>query len=372
MFKDAKQFVLSIILISLLLVSCNSSDNIVKVINSSPKYLDKYIELEKSYSIDVTQINIFSKDSDFQRLIDFDIHNNMYILDWYEGKISVFDENGKLLRQFGRKGQGPKEFLDANALVIKKDKIYVFQGFSGLKIVNLEGEYISNYVVQIENRLKVKAVGDIFYLFRGKTDRTFTELELILSIEDDTFTKRKEIFRYKYPLGLRGPDYDFRMYDWLLISDNGEFYFPEDNLNKYSIIKYDKEGKPKLIFGRIYKVKEYSKEAKERFYSIYKKEVERGQKEFPQTPPIVRNMFQDTKKNIWVVTGETYEDNMNPNYENTIDIFNEKGEWLYSFKSTILSRYCFYHAGRIYKVLPINLDTFNQYIEVYKIKYLKD
>lgn len=374
MFKEANHIVAGIMLISLIFVSCNSDvDNIEQIRNSSPKYTDKtYVDIVKSHSIDVTQIGMLSKESDFDRLIDFDVRNNMYILDPYESKVWVFNEDGKLVRNFGRPGQGPEEFDRPNSIVIKGGNIYVFQGFYEYKIVDFEGHYISSHLAQIENRLKVKAIGENFYLFRGKTDRTLTKLELILSIEDDSFSGGKVIFKYIYPPGLAGPSYDFRWHNWLLISDNGEFYFPEDNLRKYSIIKYNKEGRPKLIFGRQYHIKEYSKEAKNRFYSIYEREIEKGELEFPISPPIVVNMFQDKKKNIWVISGETYEDNMNPNYENSIDIFNEKGEWLYSFKSKSLSRYCIYNNGMIYKIMPVNLDTYDQYIEVYKIKYYED
>ena len=369
-----KQFIAGIILISIIFVSCNSNnDGIVKVSNSSPKFVDeKYVDLEKLSSIDVTQISMFSKESspDFERVIGFDKNNNMYILDEYESTISVFNENGEFVKTFGRKGQGPKEFSRPYTLIIKKDKIYVFQGFFEYKIVNLEGEYISTHSIHIENPLKYKIIGDSFYLLRGKTDQTFTKLELILlRIEDDDFSKSREIFKYEYPPGLGGPNYDFTYTNWLLISNNSEFYFPEDNFSKYSIIKYNKEGEPELIFSRKYNKKEYSKEAKDRFYSIYEQQIKKGDKEFPLSPPVVRNMFQDNKKNIWVISGETYEDNRNPDYENTIDIFNKKGEWLYSFKSKLLSRSCFYNDGRIYRVLPINLDTYDQYIEVYKIKY---
>jgi hypothetical protein len=374
MFKEVKYFFAGIMLFSIVLVSCQSnSDEIVKVDNSSPKYVDeKYVELEKLYSIDVTQISLFGKDtsSSLQRLIDFDENNNLYILDSFESKISVFDEKGGFMKSFGRAGQGPKEFTRPNALIIKKDKIYVFHGFFEYKILDLEGEYISDSAYNIENPLEYEIVGDDFYIFRAELDQTFTELELILSkIEGDDFSKSKEIFRYKYPLGFRGPSYDFWWPSWLLILNSGEFCFPEDNLSKYSIIKYSKEGEPVLIFSRRYNQNEYSKEAKDRFYAMYEKQIERGDMKFPQSPPVVRRMFQDYRKNIWVVSGETYEDNRNPEYENTIDIFNEKGEWLYSFKSKLISRYCFYNDGKIYRVLPINLDTFDQYIEVYRIKY---
>ena len=374
MFKELKHFIASFMLISIIFVSClSNNDGILKVRNSSPRILDKeYAVLEKLYSIDVTQISMFGKESsqDFEKVIDFDKNNNMYILDVYESTISVFNENGELVRTFGGKGQGPREFLRPNTLIIKKDKIYVFQGFFEYKIVNLEGEYISSGNINIENPLRYEIVGDNFYILRGKTDRTFTKLEFILlKIEDDNFSKSKEIFKYEYPPGLRGLNYDFIWSNWLLISNNGEFYFPEDNFNEFSIIKYNKEGEAALSFSRKYNKKEYSKEARDRFYSIYEQQIKKGDMEFRQSPPVVRNMFQDDKRNIWVISGETYEDNGNPNYENTIDIFNEKGEWLYSFKSKLLSISCFYHDGKIYRVLPINLETYNQYIEVYKIKY---
>lgn len=370
--KEVKHIIIGIFIICF--ISCKSNNDIKAGDNSLPKYVEKkYVELEKLYSINVTEISFFGKEtsSGFGRVIDFDENNNMYILDTYESKISVFNENGEFVKSLGREGQGPEEFSRTNQFFIKKDKIYVFQGFFEIKIVNLEGEYISSQLIHIENPLKYFAIGNSFYLFSAKLDQSFTKLEFILNrFEDDQFSKSKEIFHSDYPPGFEGANYDFSWFNWLLILDNGEFYFPEDNLKKYSIIKHNKEGEPQLIYSRKYKIKDYSKDAKNRFDSIYEQQIKKGDKKFPLSPPVVRKMFQDNEKNIWVISGETYEDNMNPEYENTIDIFDDKGKWLYSFKSKFLSRYCLYNDGRIYRVLPINLDTYDQYIEVYKIKYL--
>lgn len=370
--KDVKPIIVCILLICI--ASCKSNNDVKAGDNSSPKYVEKkYVELEKLYSINVTEISFFGKEANngFGRVIDFDENNNMYILDTYESKISVFNENGEFVKSFGREGQGPDEFSGTNQFFIKKDKIYIFQGFFEIKIVNLEGEYITSHLIHIENPLKYFSIGNSFYLFSAKLDRSFTKLEFILNrFEDDRFSKSKEIFHSNYPPGFEGANYDFSWFNWLLILDNGEFYFPEDNLKKYSIIKHNKEGEQQLIYSRNYKIKDYSKDAKDRFYSIYEQQIKEGNKKFPLSPPVVRKMFQDNEKNIWVISGETYEDNMNPEYENTIDIFDDKGEWLYSFKSKYLSRLCLYNDGRIYRVLPINLDTYDQYIEVYEIKYL--
>ena len=359
--------------ISIVFTCCKSnSDELIEVHNVLPKYANaEYVRLEKLYNIDVTQISLFNKDSnnDMQRLIDFDEDNNMYILDGYESKISVFDKQGGLIRTFGKAGQGPKEFLRPNRIVVNKNKVYVFQGFQEYKIVDLEGAYISSHLINVENRLKTRIINDSFYFFRGKVDQTFTKLEFILSRYNIDFSSGKEVFRHNYSPGMQGANYDYTWPNWLFISDSGEFYFPDDNLSKYSITKFSRDGVPKLSFSRKYNSKKYSQGAKDRFYSIYEKQIKSGSIEFPQSPPIVRLIFEDNKKNIWVISGETYEDNRNPEFENTIDIFNKKGEWLYSFKSKFLSRFCLYNNGKIYRVLPINLDSYDQYIEVYNIVY---
>jgi hypothetical protein len=46
------------------------------------------------------------------------------------------------------------------------------------------------------------------------------------------------------------------------------------------------------------------------------------------------------------------------------------GEWRSSFKSRVISKTSIYHNGKTYRVLPINLETFDQYIVVYKIGHI--
>jgi len=359
--------------IAIVFVSCQPNHEVVRVSGSRPKYAGKKIELEKLYVIDVTRINMFSRETSrgFDNAMDFDGHNNLYILDSYESTISVFDKNGQFVRSSGGPGQGPKEFFRPSMLFVRGNEIYVLQGFGfDFKIVNLEGEFISTRRVQFENPLRFYVSGKDIYLFSGKTDPTFTKLEFILRrFGSGRFDKDEIVLTYNYPPGLTGPDYDFTWPNWLYISDSGEFYFPEDNLNKYSITRYSREGKPELIFGRKYDIQEYSKQARDRFRSLFSRQIETGTMKFPKSPPVARKMFQDQNKNLWVVSGETYEDNEDPDFENVVDVFSGKGEWLYSFRSKSLSRNCLYNEGKIYRIPPINPNTYEQYIEAYEIKY---
>jgi len=364
---------LCFILLGTALTSCVSDKDVVRVNGARPKYGDKRIELKKLYTVDVTRINMFIRDTrgGFKNVVDFDKDKNMYILDTFESKISVFDAQGRPVRSFGGPGQGPKEFSRPGMLFILDDAIYIWQGFvNEFKIMSLDGEFVSTRRVSYENPLRYFVAGGDIYLFSGKTERSFTKLEFILRrFPGGRFENEETLFAKDYPPGLRGPEYDFVWPDWLLVSDNGEYFFPEDNLSKYSITKYSRRGKPALVFGRDYAVREYSKKARDRFYSLFRRDIDAGMRKFPETPPVVRKMFQDQRKNAWVVVGEIFEDSEDPGFENTVDVFSAKGEWLYSFKSKLISRNTLYDGGRFYSVPPVNMETFEQHIDVYEIRF---
>lgn len=373
MAKDKTPFAPAVLFVGMLLViSCRPNESgIASVVNANPRF-GSYAHLEALFSIDVSEISMFGRESamDFDRALAFDSQGCLYILDTYASRISVFDNDGRFVRAFGRPGQGPEEFTSPHRIVIKDDRIHVFEGSTGLKTLSLEGAYISKGVVNIENLLKFKTVADGFYIYRAKTDPTFTRLTFLLSKLGDDFAGGPQLFEYDYAPGLRGPNYNFGWHNWMLITEDGKFYFPEDNFSRYLITRYDSAGRPELKFGRSYEVREYSNKARARFEALYEKWIRTGEMKLPSSPPIVGNMFRDEKGNVWVIAGESFEDNGDPEFENTIDIFSRKGEWLTSMKSRVLSRYCHYHGGRIYKIPSPDSDRPEQTIEVFRIRYL--
>ena len=73
--------------------SCREG-GVPSVISDSPRYKEgTYVTLEKLYRIDVTDINLFTRRNDYRGCYDFDAANNLYLLDTFEGTITVFDEN---------------------------------------------------------------------------------------------------------------------------------------------------------------------------------------------------------------------------------------------------------------------------------------
>lgn len=86
----------------------------------------------------------------FSNLIDVavDSEGHIYTLDQKECRIRVFDPNGRLLRAFGKQGQGPGE-LESPWLISlcePKKEIYVCYGWRPLAVFNWEGSFLRTIV----------------------------------------------------------------------------------------------------------------------------------------------------------------------------------------------------------------------------------
>lgn len=353
--------------------SCRSDRGVSRTFDVRPKFGDRRIDLKKLYTLDVTNISLFTKESNpsLGGKIGFDSRDRLYILDPWAGSISIFDANGRFVRSFGRNGQGPDEFSNPSSLFIKDDRIYVLHAFGHqFKILSLDGQYLSSLNVNQENPLRYYAAGDDIYLFSGKTEQTFTRLDFFLRrFEGGQFEKEKIMLMAPYPPGLRGPNVGSIFPNWLWISSDGSFYFPEDNFRKYSIVKYDRAGRPELFFGRTYEIRPYTEKARERIIADNARTTSQDRATVPAAPPVIASLFRDHQKNIWVISGETFEETEDPEFVNSVDVFSPNGGWLYSFKTNAVSKNSVYHNGRFFTLRPPEPVTEKQSIEVFEIRY---
>ncbi|MCX6559319.1 MAG: 6-bladed beta-propeller [Candidatus Aminicenantes bacterium] len=349
------------------LSACNS-DVGYSIVNNNVATIrqDFYVNFRKLYSIDVTDISLFNKRNYFKPLIAFDEMENIYIADSYQGKIYKYDNKGRFVKSFGRQGQGPEEFYLISSLLIDEDVLRVFDGGGDIKNITLDGRFISRSRVSIPNRMGVRKLADKYFVMAGETD--FKKLKVKISTTDKNMLNFHNIIDYDHKPGIRGT-YEYYMFDWLLITKKGELYYPESNLEKYTIVKYDDKGAVLGKINRKYHMDGYSEDAKNRFFKVYKYEIDEGMIEFPPNPPAVNLIFQDLKENIWVLVGETYEDNRNGEFENLVDIFDSGGKIVHSFKTKILSKNCLYNNGKIYRVRSMDETAAEQYIDVYGIEY---
>lgn len=95
----------------------------------------------------------------FLNSIAVDESGNIYTMDPKDIRIRVFDRNGKLIRAFGRKGQGPGEFSGPGSIQVTADaKLLVFDVLNGrLSVLTLDGKSIKDVPSGLPAQIVIKS-----------------------------------------------------------------------------------------------------------------------------------------------------------------------------------------------------------------------
>jgi len=306
--------------------------------------------------------------------IDADNDMNLYIADYFNCTITVFDKNGKYLRTMGGKGQGPGELINPETICIIGKRIYIYEHLKGIKTLDLNGRYVDFAVAKFGNFRLFKPLGDnlltVNYIHippKIGNPPQFAyppeEAGYHLEIYSKDFTKIKRI------VTLQSDDHLMFIPDYALAVDSYNRIYFLNGRNDYKINTYSADGKLLYSFGREYKRIPYSKKLIEdyknnvRNNSTFLKAIE--EQKYPQ---VVSMIFTDNKGYIWVVVGECSVNN-GSRYKitSTVDIFNDKGEYLYTFESPYFLAYNFIKNGRLYS--RQYQDDLN--IRVFEIQYNK-
>lgn len=354
--------------VSLLLFFCSKSEkypeSYKQVFNTEPRYKDKeFVKLKLLHSIEM-----FSSEYTVSVVSDMDADsdNNLYVPAQYDGTITVFDHNGKYMKTLGQRGQGPRDLYAPRLVSIHDNKLHIIEGFNGLKIWNLQGDYIDKIFIRNIGYEFFKATNDFYYFmyFRVGMDRntwTYT-----LSEFSKDFEHEKEIFSC---LKDHAKEFKFEPEYVIAFTSDNQFYFPE-NIDTYSIMKYDPSGSPVLNVQRKYERIPYSRKARESFHNKFGDAVADGElSELSKYPPVVRKILIDSSDNMFVVSGEMNIDLGDDLMSVEVDIFDQNGIWLYNFQSVDISRKSFIKNDRLYSVSKISPDTGQQYINVFEIQY---
>ena len=98
--------------------------------------------------------------------LDVDAEGNIYILDWGDVEFKVFAPDGRHLRSFGKKGQGPGEFDTPASFDIAADgRIFLLSGRQHQMIIlDSAGKYLSSFKVEgFCDRLGVDRNNRVYY-----------------------------------------------------------------------------------------------------------------------------------------------------------------------------------------------------------------
>ncbi|MFC1565160.1 6-bladed beta-propeller [candidate division KSB1 bacterium] len=295
-----------------------------------------------------------------------DSKNNLYIIDYMDddGFIKMFDKNGSFIRLLGNQGGGPTELDRPRKILINNNRIYVFQKFSGLKVLNNNWKYIDNYRFhRFDDEATVYYLNEHAYFYTYAMGQSFNVIKK-LDLRTDSTTI---LYKYSEPENTGSGFYSPRTF---ALNSKGEFYLSKDS-EKYLIEKYDEHGNHILSFGREYKRKPFSSETRKYFEENYGDYVKQGRRPpQPKFPAIIRKVLIDNHDLLWIITGEWKLDTYNETVIcETIDIFTGEGKYLYSFESDYFGPISSLRNGKLFSVMYPDKETAEQNIRIFKIDY---
>ena len=118
-----------------------------------------YIHLDGAAPVKIVKISFFPNEDALLKYDyslgergSFDFYKNeIYYCSGDQNEAFHIDLNGKLLRKFGRKGQGPGEFIGPSSLRIAADHIYIYDTGNGrFQIFSLDGKYERQFKIPIQ------------------------------------------------------------------------------------------------------------------------------------------------------------------------------------------------------------------------------
>lgn len=266
------------------------------------------IKLEKKFSFEGDgKINFYEPGG-----VAVDKNGNIYVSDSGNQRIAQFNSRGEFINSFGRRGQGPGEFLSPWQIAIYDHEIYVYDWGRNIQKFNLDGQYISGFTLRGGTflDLDIDSKGNI-YVGRWTSIKESYLIEKFDS--NGTLIKRfcEPVEAPSRPLSL------ILNNTKLCIDNQDNIYVAFRYINK--IRKYNSEGKL---------IKEFKR--KLTYTPIRPEHTPNDEKPF-MLDGVTGDIICDEKERLYLTSNKIYNEN-----GHLIDVLNTEGEYLGSFYSGFL------------------------------------
>jgi len=250
--------------------------------------------------------------------IEADDQERVYVSDWKESRIKIFDKNGVYLKTIGQRGQGPGEFERINRLQIIDDKrLVVFDGnLKRLSIFSLGGDFEKSIPVQKMSPLDLCLISDGMFLVQTvQLDPVLAKADSAIKLYDRDLKMMKILATHK-PQDVFTP---FQSHLVWAVFQNGDIVIGRNE--KYSFSLYDSRGdvmKTITKDSRPIPIPDEEKKIElKRLQQPYSKDV-------PAFYPAYRSMTIDGNRRIMVQTWER------PNKGDGFlyDVFDSEGKFM--------------------------------------------
>ena len=307
----------------------------------TPLYPNKTVKFEEELSI-----GEYDQDGNvvlFQPFLSLvDDQGQIYISDYQDQDIKIFNPDGKLIITVGAKGQGPGEFNHIGYVgKSEKGELIVHDSYSGrMSFFDSSGRFLKSFKKKINNYqiilLKTSSfITCVSVIGEDRLKRTFDVQEIDL---DGNIVRYFEgNFRYPQSVILRSGDrYTYFgapvTVSSLFKGDPFRNIFYHCVNDQYSIDVYDDGGKLFRKIDRPYKpvlfTKKDAQEYRERYTTSSNPEhIRKAVKnmEMPKVKNVVERLYLDDESRLWIKLNETKKDG-----DRTLiayDVFNPDGHY---------------------------------------------
>lgn len=278
------------------------------------------------------------------RGLAIDDEERIYVVDYDEANVKIFDKTGTHIKTFGKKGQGPGElFRPRHIAITYKNEIMLEDNFPPrIKFYTLEGDLIES----LPNK-------GIFFLPRAKMDSSGHLIVPTFSYSDEN--RIYEIMRYdselnfintiaSWPYNLPSVDHinPFGYKPWWDIDMDDKIIY--GYTEKYEFIIADSEGKILKRITKEYDPVEVGTKMKKKSGEPLKKVMPQAEVSFPKYFPAFSNFLLDDEGRIYVQTYETVGDSDLYYF----DVFDKEGK--FTCKIKLKHRVYIFKKGKMYSV----------------------
>jgi hypothetical protein len=247
-----------VIIAAFAIFSCGSKNNGEKeVVNGVTIYKNGNFPSEKRLSIEAELMFTLNED-EYDTLtvirditaIETDESGNIYILDRRKSSVFKFGPDGKFLKNFGGRGNGPGEFMMPREILCADDTLYIVdQRQRKILTFNYEGEYLKDIIPLRDNGLpqNIEKLGNgnfagVLFGFGGGAGRGQgpREMNYSVSVLNPKFEKSSDLISKKLEIDPR----EFNPLDHLnkFAAAAGNIYIAENTEDRIQINIYDAEG----------------------------------------------------------------------------------------------------------------------------------
>ena len=296
--------------------------------------------------------------SSFYRGVDLAVDDteNIYILDKGNCRVQKYDLRGNYLRSFGRKGQGPGEFLSPTTICLLNGKLLAYDiDQSRISIFGQQGELMGSLPLRekvyfwgpmTDNQIAAQT-----FSFR-ENDRTS---DIVLF--DGSGIMKKTIASYNSPMGalLHGAligtlnGLDPRLFMRILSPQWGVFGYSD----RYELNLFDNRGEITVVIQKDEEAREISKHDRDKIIDseinlwlkrkirLQKQEVTKVYK-FTKYSPFYFNIIVDDRQRIYTLKRPDDESSLN------YDLFDKDGRYVFKIKISPRVSISLIKKGHIY------------------------